>query len=631
MLGICAGCNTARSEKWDTAKYGNPVISRTGDAILITGEEPPSGLYFRRSDLAPSKNYRLEILGDFRYGAPTLRIQRDEREFEYRAAPDGKLELDIRETKNLEVLIYSDSRFSYRARLALSECKECAGLPDVVGWKVAKYGSPTVTAIEKGLTIAGNGTPSGVYFRRSDLDKQKSYELELSGKLISGGATVRLQRDDAPFEYIAAPDGTTPIMISGIERLEVLIYSDSAFTYRTGELALRKCEQCLDGQLKLPGWNTARYGEPVASIAHDKIKISGTGRPAGLYFRRDDLDKGRTYRLRISGLRRSGSPMLRLQRRDGSLEYLSAPRGDLELYISDTTRLELLIYGETRFSYQAGLRFRECADCLTDEGLRDIIRAAIPGLNETLKVDRLAAAHKLVIWTARTVDLGESVPKFPNVVNAFPYLSASQLYDAVWKPDAGGALCGGFAIFFQKVLNLFGIDAFTIDIGFPGTFLTHVTTVLPVTTGSGTSFYIFDPTFGGTYATRDGRYVDLGSMLSQAADVHFVAEPVMRTAIIKGKSPAIARKSYRKLGLAPKCRRSKDLRGYLVCDDLAYDRRFVLKAWSPLLRRHRISPKTDLILALLRHKVISSTVPADLKTAFAATLSESTVTKSSIP
>ncbi|HET6422566.1 MAG TPA: hypothetical protein VFG20_02710, partial [Planctomycetaceae bacterium] len=69
-------------------------------------------------------------------------------------------------------------------------------------------------------------------------------------------------------------------------------------------------------------------------------------------------------------------------------------------------------------------------------------------------------------------------------------------YYELFRRDRGAVYCGGYAVFFQKVLLLFGIDALVIDFGDERSGLTHMSVVLPKRTSDGTwAFYLYDPTF----------------------------------------------------------------------------------------------------------------------------------------
>ena len=75
--------------------------------------------------------------------------------------------------------------------------------------------------------------------------------------------------------------------------------------------------------------------------------------------------------------------------------------------------------------------------------------------------------------------------------------------------DKGGISCGGFSVFFQRVLQLFGINAFTVNYGIQSSFVTHVTVIVP----HDGNFYVLDPSFDVTFM-REGRMLDVAEAIN---------------------------------------------------------------------------------------------------------------------
>ncbi len=72
----------------------------------------------------------------------------------------------------------------------------------------------------------------------------------------------------------------------------------------------------------------------------------------------------------------------------------------------------------------------------------------------------------------------------------------SDLFKDFFDPDRGGVYCGGFSIFYNNILKLFGYDSFTLNFGDLRDDLTHVVVIVPIANGtSDWNYYIFDPTF----------------------------------------------------------------------------------------------------------------------------------------
>ncbi len=135
------------------------------------------------------------------------------------------------------------------------------------------------------------------------------------------------------------------------------------------------------------------------------------------------------------------------------------------------------------------------APALEEADFRNEILARNPGLQAALVAgDKFAAAEILLNWAANHVDdallSNDSKVTLPLVVKGTVW----QTYYDIFKPDQGAVVCGGFAVFLQKLLLFFDIDALIIDFGDLDTGLTHMSVVMPVQDGDGLwRFYLYDP------------------------------------------------------------------------------------------------------------------------------------------
>jgi hypothetical protein len=93
--------------------------------------------------------------------------------------------------------------------------------------------------------------------------------------------------------------------------------------------------------------------------------------------------------------------------------------------------------------------------------------------------------------------------------------SAAALYYDVFPTEQGAGYCGTYALFFDKVLKLFGYDSFTIDIGDIRNGLSHVTVVVPLQDAHGVwQFYLVDPTYDVTFHdSNTGNYLTYFNLL----------------------------------------------------------------------------------------------------------------------
>jgi hypothetical protein len=470
-------------------------------------------------------------------------------------------------------------------------------------WKTLPFGQPTITS-DQGIGITGPATPASGLFFTAAPDPAQRYRLVVKGALLRGAATLRLRLDDAAPVYLKAPNGEGQFSIGLAHKIEVLIYSDAAFAYHVGALDLQPCPTCKSKQEILADagavagdWAVDTFQQPDVSRSADGLHIAASNPPAGLFFRKT-LDASKIYRVTMTGARTAGAATLRVTTGGKPPAYSPAPDGSTSKVINAADSVELLIYGDAPFSYTLkALSIEECPRCPTDGQLKQIIRAKLPGIDEQAKTDTLHAAGRLLQWTASVVEVGGEIDAFRETAQQLPAMTAAQIYSDVWLADAGGAACSGFAVFFEKVLALFNIPAFTINIGYDGTSLTHVTTIIP----HDGKFYVFDPTFGGAYLNEAGDYVDLPAVVA-GLPAKFKAGPISRTMLFPLKRAEAAKTMFAEFGFHPRCESNSS---YMKCDDVPYSASVLKYEWSNDLQRERIPNNADLILALLRHKIQS--------------------------
>ena len=477
-------------------------------------------------------------------------------------------------------------------------------------WRTEIFNNGALDCSEAPVVVSSSPKGSGGAYFRATLEPSKRYRLTVAGHATSGAATFRLTRGDSAPEWLSAPDGARETLLIGVAKVEALIYSDSGFSYRLDRLSLEECASCRTEQERAdvatavaPGWAAALYREPSLRVDGDgALAIGGDGGPAGIELRRDGLDPRRAYRVTIAGRGGFGAGMLRIDRDDARSQWIAAPEGVLPLTVSGASWIRLAFYGDAAFDYRLrAVAIETCADCETDSDLKRAIAQALPGIEAEASANPLHAAARLLDWAANDVELGGRIGRFEVLSAALPAMSAGQIHAELWAAHAGGASCGAFAVYYKKILGLFGIPAFTINIGYVDP-LTHVTTVLPIATRSGLRFYLFDPTLNGAYRLADGGYASLGYVLGRFhRSLRFAVEPIRRTLMVEQTAVPRLSALFAQIGLTPDCR---DVETYRVCARVAYDDRFLSVGWAPLLRAHGIAPDADLILAFLRHGLL---------------------------
>lgn len=259
--------------------------------------------------------------------------------------------------------------------------------------------------------------------------------------------------------------------------------------------------------------NYRNYNQPIIKDYPEGISVSNERNPAGVFFLYR-LDKSSRYRLKFSGMNQSNIATLRIQIDNGPLIYKKAPDGELDLLLTDNEQIELLLYADTEFNYLIKrISIDTCESCKADVDLKRKLLSEIPELEKLLDVNRKQAARLILDWCSNNSDFTFNTQIVEESSNKVFNQTAGQTYYYMFEPDKGGVYCAGFAFFFMKVLELFDIDALTVDFGKVDDNLTHVTTIVTFIENQVPKHYIFDPTFNITLKYRDsGEFADLKSI-----------------------------------------------------------------------------------------------------------------------
>jgi hypothetical protein len=493
-------------------------------------------------------------------------------------------------------------------------------------WQIDEYRSPQWTQKDNVVTLTA-AKSAGLYFRISS-DIATRYQLIVKGQPLSGMANLRIKLDDGAPQYFSAPNGQFELSVDGTHDIEALIYADQPFSYRLDEIALKPCptrptasERAASASSFAPAANVRLYGDPEVARRDEPgnsfLSIHhGASGPAGIYFEYV-LSPDRSYRLTINGNTVSGTNSLRLDTDNDEPGLFSVLPGTMSLVITAKTKLQVLLYSDSPFEYWLGnITVAEDPDAPTKKKLKQIIFQQRPKLKALLAGGQtLPAIEELLHWTSGVVSLGERDDVSDRNTMEVVIEPVEQSYEDVWQSDAGGARCAAFAVFFAKILNLFGIDALTIDVGYPGTLVTHVTTIVPIASDGGFRLYVFDPTLTGVFkATGTGAYVDLAQVLEwDAAGSHayrFDTLTVARKAFVPSWKEAAFAKSLRAAHENANCvSGTADHPTRTVCGDFHYDLAFLMSDWRPRLRNLGLlsSARRDLMTTLLKTPVNSIT------------------------
>jgi len=463
-------------------------------------------------------------------------------------------------------------------------------------WQYQTYGAATWHAEPSGtIRISASRGTAGLFARVTVPRADHAYRVRIKGNPVDGAASLRVTTEGGAPQWMNAPIGERSILArSG--NLELLFYSEAPFTYDLASISIEPHNSA---------WSLTEYGSVAWNVLpDDHIGLAVDAPPGGLYFAPASATAPMT-RVHLQGRRLRGSPLVRVTSQGREPRWLMAPDG--ELSVSLPSPVEFLLYGDAPFSYEVqGLRFEACPTCLDAAAMQSMLKRDIPGLEPALATDSLRAATLLLDWAANTVDLGwRSAEQGPRLTG----LPAPQVYQDYWTADAAGASCGEFATFFRDVLALFSLRSFTVAIGYPGTDLTHVTTVMVLPAGEQPRFFILDPTLNGHYRDRHGNDVDLAALLrDRRAGVSdaFVTSPIKRDVVFaaddrSGLAGALQSVGYNQAA----CVTRAESRSVGVCKAVPYSVRFLMTSWSHQLRQLGVRDTQDVLLHLLTNRVIS--------------------------
>lgn len=478
------------------------------------------------------------------------------------------------------------------------------------GWRIETFGPvAVVVASDDDVQLSSTSAPGGMFFRRT-LTAGASYRLTIIGHVRSGQTTVRLTLGQSQPQWFPAPDGQKIMTFIASASVEVVVYSDTPYEYRLQDLVLEPCDDCARPAV-FTGWQVEPYGAVESTSKASSLVLASPGNPGGLFFRKA-IDPDKTYRLRIAGKALSGGTTVRLTVGRADPKWFPAPDGTKHVTVSGSESIEVVVYGDAAYAYHLEtLAMDECVACLTDRQLASQILAEIPALQNELEHDRKDAARALLNWTANIVDLG--LGDVGETTSQENEMGAAEAYQELWADDRGGTTCAGFADFFAKVLSLFGLEAFTMNVGYQGTPLTHVTTVAVIDG----EFYLLDPTFNGAYVDRkSGGLLRLRELLAtsqpRSRDYAFRTNPITRDVVFTADTDRTVLRQLSVAGVKMSgCEPAPDAATGAVrhiCRNVPYDARFLQEEWKDELTRLHLDWNDDLILNLMRHRVLSLSV-----------------------
>lgn len=152
------------------------------------------------------------------------------------------------------------------------------------------------------------------------------------------------------------------------------------------------------------------------------------------------------------------------------------------------------------------------------------------------------------------------------------------------------------ALFFKKVLQEFGVAAFTLNLGEDGSGASHVTVVVPVEHDEQHQFYIFDPLMGVYFVDGMGDLATTADML--AKPVRSVQVPYQRDYVGESAWLLELKQSGMRGTENVRCRGNR-------CTGHQYTIELMLETWGPTLAQAGFDQQQEILPQLLRRGIIS--------------------------
>jgi hypothetical protein len=145
-----------------------------------------------------------------------------------------------------------------------------------------------------------------------------------------------------------------------------------------------------------------------------------------------------------------------------------------------------------------------------EDALKAIILQEYPelGMPETSDYEKVKLLRH---WTASIIDFSTSVLLINKRVNDFYNLSAYDLY-LLFINNKGGTLCGGSAVFLQKVYRLFGFEAYILNYGTEDA-VTHMIDLVKIDYNGREILTVQGAYFDVGYENKNGEPIDYFDML----------------------------------------------------------------------------------------------------------------------
>jgi hypothetical protein len=210
-------------------------------------------------------------------------------------------------------------------------------------------------------------------------------------------------------------------------------------------------------------------------------------------------------------------------------------------------------------------------------------------VNTTVSNDEELLLHleKFLLYAVKKADRATS-KEFVEVIPS-PRKKTFNELDQFVENDLAGGYCSFVSAYTSKYFRKQNVDALTIGFGIPNTNMTHVTVVVNINE----KFYIFDPTWNMVFKDKEGKHIDLFTLL-QTKNYEAISKPARRDWLMKKSDIDSSRYNN--------CISITNIRGKpaVKCNWDNYSFNDYLQNHDEYIKKHSLPSDSSLFVALLK-------------------------------
>ncbi|WP_417832857.1 hypothetical protein [Terasakiella sp.] len=253
-VGDLIACEKTFLPVWESVEYQKPHCVTMDGNIVISNTGTPAGVYFRKTFESLDK-VTIKISGKTIISPVTLRVKINNQLPKYLKAPNGDQFFTFENVNEIEFLFYADVEFKYLLKdIKIVENEKDAGRnPNIenlnaffkekfkIEPRLSKYGAGVLVK-EKGKLIVKAENKGGGFFVNFHVNEPSI--LIFRGEDLGGKATIRYKNSNMNNYIYNKANKELEFFIPDATDVELLLFSDSNFSYEIKEINLSRCTEC---------------------------------------------------------------------------------------------------------------------------------------------------------------------------------------------------------------------------------------------------------------------------------------------------------------------------------------------------------------------------------------------------